>query len=208
MPFDLVALVEWAGYIGLFSIVFAETGLLVGFLLPGDSLLIAAGLLAQRGHFVLELLIPLLIVAAITGDATGYAIGRSAGPRLFAREDARFFRRRHLDRARVFYERHGGQTIVLARFMAIIRTFAPTIAGAAGMSYSRFTFYNVTGGIAWVGSMTLVGFYLGEAVPNLDAVLFLVVGAVIAASLAPAAWHLWRERRAARRVASDPARRR
>lgn len=198
MPFDLVALVEWAGYIGLFSIVFAETGLLFGFFLPGDSLLIAAGLVAQRDHFALELLIPLLIVAAVTGDATGYAIGRRAGPRLFAREDARFFHRRHLDRARAFYERHGGKTIVLARFLAVIRTFAPTTAGAAGMSYLRFTLYNVVGGVAWVLSMTLLGFFLGEAVPNLDAVLFLVVGVVIAVSMAPAAWHVWRERRAAR----------
>lgn len=198
MPFDLVELVEWAGYVGLFIIVFAETGLLIGFFLPGDSLLIAAGLLAQRDHFSLVILIPLLIVAAVTGDATGYAIGRQAGPRLFAREDARFFRRKHLDRARSFYERHGGKTIVLARFLAIIRTFAPTTAGAAGMTYPRFTLYNVTGGVAWVASMTLLGYFLGEAVPNLDAALFVVVGIVIAASLAPAGWHLWRERRAAR----------
>jgi membrane-associated protein len=202
VPIDLVRLVEWAGYAGLVAIVFAETGLLVGFFLPGDSLLIAAGLLAQRDHFSLPLLIVLLIAAAISGDATGYAIGRRAGPLLFVRDDARLFRRHHLERARAFYARHGGKTIVLARFLAIIRTFAPTTAGAAGMPYLRFTVYNVAGGIAWVVSMTLLGYFIGEAVPNLDAVLFLVVGVVVVASLAPAAWHVWRERRAARRAAS------
>jgi membrane-associated protein len=205
--FDLIEIVKWAGYVGLFVIIFAETGLLIGFFLPGDSLLITAGVLATDKfpdhQLELLILIPLLAIAAILGDATGYWIGREAGPRLFVRDDARFFRKKHLVRASEFYERHGGKTIVLARFLAIIRTFAPTVAGAAGMPYWKFTSYNVIGGIGWVTSMLLVGYFVGEAVPNLDLFFFVIVGAVIAISLAPAAWHLWRERAAARREQSS-----
>lgn len=187
-------------YLGLFLIVFAETGLLFGFFLPGDSLLITAGFAAQKfpEQFSLAILIPLLIVAAVAGDATGYQIGRQAGRRLFQREDGRFFRRSHLVRAAEFYARHGGKTIFLARFLAFIRTFAPTVAGAAGMPYRSFAFYNIAGGIVWVTSMTLIGYVLGQAVPNLDAVFLVVVGIVVVVSIAPAAWHFWRERRAAR----------
>ena len=202
MQLDLAELVRTAGYIGLFAIVFAETGLLVGFFLPGDSLLITAGLVAQKtDDLSIWILIPLLSIAAISGDATGYAIGRKAGPRLYARPDSRFFKRHHLERAEAFYEKHGGKTIVLARFLAFVRTFAPTVAGAAGMPYRRFSFYNVTGGIAWVTSMTLLGYTVGEAVPNVDALIFVIVGVIILLSLAPAGWHLWRERAAMRRSA-------
>ncbi len=192
---DIEGLIETVGYTGLFIIVFAETGLLVGFFLPGDTLLLTAGLLAERGELAIFVLIPLLIVAAITGDATGYAIGRQAGPRLYSREDSRFFKRRHLERAREFYQKHGGKTIVLARFLAIIRTFAPTVAGAAEMPYRRFAFYNVLGGVLWVLSMTLLGYVVGKAVPNLDLVFLGILALVVIASVAPAAWHLWRERR-------------
>ena len=192
LPISLESLIQAVGYAGLFLIVFAETGLFVGFFLPGDSLLLTAGILAQRGQLELAILIPLLIVAAVVGDATGYLIGRRAGPRLFAREDARFFRRRHLLRARDFFERHGGKTIILARFMAIVRSFAPATAGAVGMPYARFTAYNVIGGVAWVVSMLLLGYTAGDALPNLDLVLIAVV---IVLSLIPAGLHLWRERR-------------
>lgn len=191
LPISLESLIQAVGYAGLFLIVFAETGLFVGFFLPGDSLLLTAGILAQRGQLELVILIPLLIVAAVVGDATGYLIGRRAGPRLFAREDARFFRRRHLLRARDFFERHGGKTIILARFMAIVRSFAPATAGAVGMPYARFTAYNVIGGVAWVVSMLLLGYTAGDALPNLDLVLIAVV---IVLSLIPAGLHLWRER--------------
>lgn len=195
MPYVLAA-----SYVGLFLIVFAETGLLLGFFLPGDSLLITAGFAAQKfpNEFSLVILIPLLIVAAVLGDATGYQIGRQAGRRLFQREDSRWFRRSHLVRAEQFYARHGGKTIVLARFLALVRTFAPTVAGAAGMPYAQFAMYNVAGGVLWVVSMTLVGYVLGQAVPNLDAVFLVVVGAVVLISVAPAAWHFWREHRASR----------
>jgi membrane-associated protein len=189
-------LIEQVGYTGLFLIVFAETALFIGFFLPGDSLLLAAGLLASKHYLELWYLLPLLMVAAVIGDATGYWIGRRAGPRLFAREDSRFFRRRHLLRAKDFYDRHGGKTIFLARYMAFVRAFAPTIAGAVGMSWARFSLYNIVGGVTWVASMLLLGYAVGTAVPNLDAVFLGITGAIIVVSIAPAAWHLWRERRA------------
>jgi len=204
---DLIEIVKWAGYVGLFVIIFAETGLLFGFFLPGDSLIITAGVLATDKfpdhQLSLAILIPLLIVAAVTGDATGYLIGKQMGPRLFVRDDARFFRRKHLVRASEFYEKHGGKTIVLARFLAIIRTFAPTVAGAAGMPWGTFTFFNVIGGASWVVSMLLLGYFVGEAIPNLDAFFFGILAVVIVISLAPAVWHLWRERSASRRARSS-----
>ncbi len=206
MPFDVVELVEWAGYVGLFIIIFAETGLLIGFFLPGDSLLIATGVVASKGHLEIEVLIPLLIVAAITGDATGYFIGKQAGARLFVRDDSRFFKRQHVLRAKAFYDRHGGKTIFLARFLAFIRTFAPTVAGAVEMPYRRFSFFNISGGVAWVASMTLLGYLLGEGVEHLpvnpELALLAITGVIVAISLAPAAWHLVRERRASRRAAT------
>lgn len=189
-------LIQQVGYVGLFLIVFAETALFIGFFLPGDSLLLAAGLLASRRYMELGILLPLLIVAAVVGDATGYWIGRRAGPRLFAREDSRFFRQRHLLRAKEFYDRHGGKTILLARWLAFVRAFAPTIAGAVGMSWGRFSFYNIFGGVSWVMSMVLLGYFVGSAVPNLDAVFLGITGAIVVISIAPAAIHLWRERRA------------
>ncbi|MCK9518929.1 MAG: VTT domain-containing protein [Dehalococcoidia bacterium] len=196
MPIDLEAIIETVGYPGLFLIIFAETGLLIGFFLPGDTLLITTGFLAQRGHFDVWLLIPLLILAAIAGDATGYHIGRSAGPRIFRREDSRFFRRRHLERAHTFYERHGGKTIMLARFLAFVRTFAPTVAGAAEMPYRKFALYNVTGGVAWIMSMVLLGYFVGERVPNVEVFLLLLVAFFLGVSLIPAGWHLVQRRRA------------
>ena len=188
---DLERLIEWGGYTVLIAIVFAESGLFIGFVLPGDSLLIAAGVVAQRGHLDLKILIPLLIIAAITGDATGYAIGRKAGPLLFAREDARFFKRRYVEQARVFFERHGGKAITISRFMAIIRSFVPSVAGAAGMPYRRFTAYNVAGGILWVFSMTYAGYFIGEAAEKFE---YALIAVVILLSFIPLI-HLLREQR-------------
>ena len=188
---DLERLIEWGGYTVLIAIVFAESGMFIGFVLPGDSLLIAAGVAAQRGHLDLKILIPLLIIAAITGDATGYAIGRKAGPLLFAREDARFFKRRYVEQARVFFERHGGKAITISRFMAIIRSFVPSVAGAAGMPYRRFTAYNVAGGILWVFSMTYAGYFIGEAAEKFE---YALIAVVILLSFIPLI-HLLREQR-------------
>jgi len=188
---DLERLIEWGGYTVLVAIVFAESGLFVGFFLPGDSLLITAGVVAQRGHLDLKVLIPLLIVAAITGDATGYTIGRRAGPLLFAREDARFFKRRYMEEARAFFDRHGGKAITISRFMAIIRSFVPSVAGAVGMPYVKFTAYNVAGGVLWVFSMTLAGYYIGEAAENFE---YALIAIVILISFVPL-MHFVREQR-------------
>jgi membrane-associated protein len=199
MPIDIEALIKTVGYPGLFLIVFAETGLLIGFFLPGDTLLITCGLLAQRGYLELWILLPLLIIAAVAGDATGYQIGKHTGPRIFKREDSRWFHRRHLERAQDFYDRHGGKTIIIARFLAFIRTFAPTVAGAARMPYSRFAAFNIVGAGLWVPSMVLTGYVAGETVPNLDIFFVALLGLMLTASLVPGGWHLLRERRAASR---------
>lgn len=181
------------GYTVLFAIVFVETALFIGFFLPGDSLLLTAGLLASQDFFDIQMLIPLLCVAAIAGDATGYWIGRRAGPPLFAREDSRFFKRKHLMRAKAFYDRHGGKAIVLSRYMAVVRAFAPTIAGAVGMPWGRFTFFNVFGGITWVLSLTLLGYTVGTTIPNVDALFLGITGTIIVISLLPAVLHLWQD---------------
>ncbi|HEY5088034.1 MAG TPA: VTT domain-containing protein, partial [Gemmatimonadaceae bacterium] len=143
---DVSGLVRAAGYTGMAAIIFSETGLLIGFFLPGDSLLVSAGLLGSQGYIDVWLLGLILSVAAVAGDSVGYAIGKASGPRLFTREDSLLFNRKHLMRAHEFYERHGGKTIIIARFMPIIRTFAPVVAGMGEMQYPRFLAYNVVGG--------------------------------------------------------------
>jgi membrane-associated protein len=183
--YNVPELIRIGGLIGLILIVFAETGLLIGFFLPGDSLLITAGLFAARGDFDIVTLNLTLIAAAIVGDATGYWIGKQTGDALYSRPDSFFFRRDHLRITHEFYERHGGKTIVIARFMPIVRTFAPVVAGVAQMGYRRFATYNVVGGILWVTSMTLGGYFLGHAVPNIDKNIHYVVAVVIFLSLLP-----------------------
>ena len=190
------SLVEVAGYVGLTAIVFAETGLLFGFFLPGDSLLFAAGLFAAQGSpdFQVVPLLGLLTAAAIVGDGVGYAIGRKAGPFLYQKKESFFFRRSHLIQAKEFYELHGGKTIVLARFIPIVRTFAPTVAGIAHMPYARFAAFNVTGGFLWVWSLVLGGYYLGLAIPNLNDYIHFILGFIILVSVAPVAFKWWRGR--------------
>ncbi len=159
---DPMQLIKTVGYIGLIFIVFAETGLLFGFFLPGDSLLVTAGLLASFGHLSVERLLVSLSLAAIIGDAVGFYIGHKLGILLFSKKDSFFFRKKHLEAAQNFYLRHGGKTIIFARFIPIIRTFAPTVAGAARMNYFKFTLFNVFGGLLWVITTVLAGFYLGK----------------------------------------------
>jgi membrane-associated protein len=194
---SLEELIRWGGYAVLVAIVFAETGLLIGFFLPGDSLLMVAGLFAARGHLDITLLILLLCVAAIAGDTVGYWFGKKTGARLFARSDSRWFKREHLLKTQAFYEQHGGKTIVLARFIPLLRTFAPIVAGVAGMEYRRFVAYNIFGGIGWVTSMTLVGYWLGSqfAPDQLDRYLHLIIAGIIALSILPPIVHTVRERR-------------
>jgi membrane-associated protein len=188
-------LIRWGGYAVLVAIVFTETGLLVGFFLPGDSLLITAGLVAGTGGLNIWWLNLLLMAAAIAGDSAGYAIGFRAGPRIFTREDSVLFHRRHLIRTREFYERHGGKTIVLARFIPIIRTFAPVVAGVGRMAYRRFLFYNIFGGIGWVAGLTWAGYLLGRTVPNIAQHVHVIVAVVIVLSVLPIVYEIIRARR-------------
>ena len=188
-------LVRWGGYVVLVAIVFVETGLLVGFFLPGDSLLITAGLVAATGTLNIWWLNVLLAVAAVVGDSVGYAIGWRAGPRLFTRPKSLLFNPAHIERTRAFYARHGAKTIVIARFVPIVRTFAPVVAGMGQMEYRRFLFYNVAGGVGWVTSMTWAGYLLGQTVPNISDHIHVVVAIVILLSLIPIVVELVRERR-------------
>ena len=193
--YSLDDLVRWGGYLVLVGIVFTETGLLVGFFLPGDSLLITAGLVASTGGLNIWWLNALLIVAAVAGDSVGYAIGARLGPRLFTRPKSLLFNPRHIERTRAFYARHGAKTIVIARFVPIIRTFAPVVAGVGQMEYRRFLSYNVAGGVGWVTSMTWAGYLLGRVIPNISDYVHIVVAVVIVLSVIPIVVEIVRERR-------------
>ena len=183
---DVRGLVAWGGYVGLTAIIFAETGLLVGFFLPGDSLIVTAGLLcATMGVMNVWLLGLLLTVASIVGNAVGYHVGKVAGPRLFTREDSLLFNKKHLHRASAFYEKHGGKTIIIARFMPIVRTFVPVVAGMAGMDQKRYTLYNIIGGVAWIWSMLLIGYFLGRYIPGVEKHIELMIIVIIFLSLLP-----------------------
>ncbi|HKA33955.1 MAG TPA: VTT domain-containing protein [Candidatus Binatia bacterium] len=184
--YDVETIVRVGGLAALTAIVFVETGLLVGFFLPGDSLLVTAGIFAARGDLDIVTMDIVLSVAAVAGDTVGYAIGRRTGPKIFKREDSLLFRRKHLLAAQEFYEKYGGFTIVVARFVPIIRTFAPVVAGVAGMHYRRFIAYNVWGGILWVLTTTLGGYFLGKAFPNIGESIHMVIAVVIFVSLLPA----------------------
>lgn len=196
---DLPALIQWAGYVGLTAIIFVETGLFFGFFLPGDSLLVTAGLLASQGFSLDVYLLGLLLnIAAVLGDNTNYWIGRFMGPKVFTREESLFFRRRHVERAHEFYEKHGAKTIVLARFMPIIRTFAPLVAGVARMSYRTFLTYSVLGGTVWIWSMLFIGYFLGRMVPGIDKHIEKVIIVVIFLSILPGIISWLRERKIAK----------
>ena len=195
--YSLDALIQWGGYILLVSIVFAETGLLIGCFLPGDSLLITAGLLAAAGHLNIWWINVLLMAAAIIGDSVGYAIGARLGPHIFTREKSLLFNPKHVERTQHFYEKYGPKTIVIARFVPIIRTFAPVLAGVGAMRYRRFLTYNVLGGIGWVASMSWAGYLLGHAVPNISKHMHLLVIVIIVLSCIPIAVEIYRERRKA-----------
>jgi membrane-associated protein len=182
---DLPGLVQWAGLFGLAAIIFSETGLLVGVFLPGDSLLVTAGLFAAKGYLHVYALAPALTIAAICGNSLGYFIGRATGPRVFKRENSLFFNKNHAIRAHDFYEQYGKKTIVLAQFMPVIRTFAPVIAGVAGMRFSTFISYNVFGAFLWIWSMTGIGYFLGNYIPGIDQHIEIVVLTVVFISLLP-----------------------
>ncbi len=207
---DLGTLLEQYGvgavYVVLFAIIFAESGLFFGFFLPGDSLLLTAGLFAYKNAaaqgglndgLTIWILTPLLFVAAVLGDNVGYWFGKKAGPPLFNRPQSLLFRRKNLLAAKAFYEKHGGKTITLARFMPFIRTFAPIVAGAVEMEYRRFMLYNLLGGFLWAVGVTLAGYFLGQMFPPevLDRYFLILVIVVILVSASPAMLHVWKENR-------------
>jgi membrane-associated protein len=209
---DLEALLTWGGYPVLMIIVFAETGLLVGFFLPGDSLLVTAGVLVNAGlinplglpNFQnLLLMNATLMTMAIVGDAVGFSIGRRAGPKIFTREQSFFFRKDYLIATREFYEKHGGKTIILARFMPFARTFAPVVAGVGQMQYRRFAMFNIVGGMLWVFSMTFLGYFLGKVfnAKQIERVVILI----IIISVSPLVIGALRHRAAKRRAAAAGA---
>jgi len=184
--YDVEGIIRWGGLLMLVAIVFAETGLMIGFFLPGDSLLVTAGVFAAAGHLDIISLLFWVTLAAIVGDQVGYYIGYRTGPRIFRRQDSLLFKRDHLIRARDFYERHGGKTIILARFIPVIRTFAPVVAGVGQMEYRRFVSFNVVGGFLWVWSMTLLGVTLGNVIPDIDRHIHVVIAVVVFLSILPA----------------------
>jgi membrane-associated protein len=203
--YDVRGLIEWGGTVLVCVIVFVETGMFIGFFLPGDSLLVTAGVFAGAGHLKLAWLLSLVALCAIAGDQLGYWIGRKAGEGLYRREDSLIFKKRHLKEAHEFYERHGAKTIIIARFVPIIRTFCPPVAGAAKMTYRRYLLFDIAGGILWVWGMVLLGYTLGRTVPNVDKRIHYIIAAVIVLSFVPAAYHAWksRNRKSAKRAAED-----
>ncbi|OGC49715.1 hypothetical protein A2716_00070 [candidate division WWE3 bacterium RIFCSPHIGHO2_01_FULL_40_23] len=190
---NLEEFVRNAGYLGLFFIVFAESGLLFGFFLPGDSLLFTSGFLASQGIFDVIPLLSLLTVAAISGDSVGFWFGKRVGKRIFNREDSFFFHKKNLIAANNFYKKHGGKTIILARFIPAVRTFAPIVAGAAEMEYKSFAMYNVLGGILWVVGLGLGGYFLGKSIPDVDKYLIPIVILIVIISVSPGIIHVLKD---------------
>lgn len=184
--YGLKELIQIVGYPGLFAIVFAESGLFFGFFLPGDSLLVTAGLLATQGYFNILVLLVLLAIAAIGGDSVGYWMGKEFGSRFFKKEKKSIiFDPKHLQKAHSFYEKHGGKAIILARFIPVIRTFAPIAAGMANMDYKKFLLFNISGGLLWSSGMLLLGYFLGNIIPDVDHYLIPIIGIIIFLSLLP-----------------------
>ena len=185
-------LIETLGTIGVIAIVFAESGLFFGFFLPGDSLLFTAGIFASQGLLPIVPLVIGCVAAAIAGDSVGYAFGRRVGPAIFSREDSFFFHKRHVARAEAFYKKHGTKTILLARFVPIVRTFAPIVAGVGSMPYKTFLAWNMIGGMLWGGAVTLLGYFLGSAFPEIGRYLHWIIALIILVSVVPIAIEVYR----------------
>lgn len=196
MPhFDLKNLILTTGYTGIFGMIFAESGLLIGFFFPGDSLMITAGLLASQGYLNVAVLLFGGSLAAIAGDSVGYWFGKKTGPKIFKKEDSLLFHKKNIIRANEFYEKHGGKTIILARFMPFIRTFAPIVAGVGTMNYRRFLSFNIIGGLLWIFSTTLGGYWLGNTIPGIDRYFLFIIAVVILVSASPGLYHFWKDYR-------------
>lgn len=190
---DLAHIIEAGGILLVAAIVFAESGLLIGFFLPGDSLLFTAGLLAAQGHMSIVPLVLAVTAAAIIGDSVGYNIGKHAGKRIFKRDDSLLFHKDHIMRAEKFYEAHGGKAIILARFVPVVRTFAPVVAGVGTMQYRKFLSYNIIGALLWATGITILGYLLGTKIPDIEHYLLPVIAGIILISVAPAAYHILKE---------------
>jgi membrane-associated protein len=200
LPGDLESTLQTVGLIGLLVIIFAESGLLVGFFLPGDSLLFTAGLLSSQGHLApLPVILLGCFLAAVAGDQVGYMFGSRVGPSLFRRPDSKIFKQEYVEKAREYFERHGSKTIVLARFVPIVRTFAPILAGVGDMQYRTFLTFNVLGGLLWAVGVTSLGYILGESVPEIDKYLLPVIALIVLLSVLPVAIEIRRNRRATSR---------
>ncbi|MBE9207562.1 VTT domain-containing protein [Nostoc sp. LEGE 06077] len=197
MHFDLPELIKSIGYFGVWAIIFAESGLLIGFFLPGDSLLFTAGFVASQHLLNIWILIIGAFICAVLGDNIGYITGHKFGRRLFQKEDSLFFHKKHVVKTQKFYQKHGKKTIVLARFVPIVRTFAPIVAGLGAMHYQTFMFYNLIGGFVWTVGMTMLGFFLGKTLPaeQIDKYLLPIIGGIIVISLVPSVVHLIQENR-------------
>ena len=183
--FDIISIIQTVGYFGLFAIIFAESGLFFGFFLPGDSLLFTAGLLASQGLLKIYFLMPLLFAAAVLGDSAGYWLGRKLGPMIFKKEDSFFFHKKHIERTRVFYAKYGAKTIIISRFVPIVRTFAPILAGVGNMEYKTFITYNIFGGAFWAIGISGLGFFLGNAIPGIEKYLHFIIALIIIVSFLP-----------------------
>ena len=183
--FDIISLIQAAGYFGLFAIIFAESGLFFGFFLPGDSLLFTAGLLASQGLLKIYFLMPLLFAAAALGDSVGYWLGKKLGPMIFKKEDSLFFHKKHIERTKIFYAKYGAKTIIISRFVPIIRTFAPILAGVGNMEYKTFITYNIFGGAFWAIGITGLGFFLGNILPGIEKYLHFIIALIIIVSFLP-----------------------
>ncbi|GGK93766.1 membrane protein [Deinococcus radiotolerans] len=193
---DLTSLILSASYVGLFAIVFAETGLLLGFFLPGDTLLLAAGVLAAGGALSLGGIMAAVVAGAVLGCVAGYFIGGRFGPRIFANQDARYFKPEYVTRAELFFTRYGWLAVVLARFVPVVRTLVPTMAGVSRMPLAPFTLYNILGAILWGVSVPALGYFLGDRIPHLDRYILLIVGGVVVISIVPVLLKVMQARRA------------
>ncbi len=187
--FDLITIIKAGGYLAIAGIVFAESGLLIGFFLPGDSLLFMAGFLASQHFLNLYGLIVVTFVAAVVGDSVGFEIGRKIGPKIFVREESIFFSKEHVRRAHEFYEKHGGRAITFARFIPVVRTFAPVVAGVGCMKYRTFLLYNIIGAFLWAVGLPLAGYFAGAYIPNVDQYILPIVAGIILLSILPSVIH-------------------
>ncbi|MGV9001575.1 MAG: DedA family protein [Candidatus Saccharimonadaceae bacterium] len=198
---DLLDFIKWVSIFGVAAVIFAESGLLIGFFLPGDSLLFATGFLIQTGVLPVNIYLAVLIIftAAVLGDSVGYTFGRRLGPKVFNRKDARLFKQEYIQRAQEFYEKHGGKTIIIARFVPIVRTFAPIVAGASKMEYRRFITFNLVGGFLWSVGITYAGYFLGHVFESvgidIDQVLLPIIGVIILVSVLPPAIHIFKDKK-------------